>query len=85
MKRILQLFLLATGIYSCNPGRHTTAKKDDGKIDITFVQVNDVYEIAPLENGKVGGMARVATVKKEELLKNKNTFLSFCLHPTPCV
>ncbi len=49
--------------------------KDDGKIDITFVQVNDVYEIAPLENGKVGGMARVATLKKEQLLANKNTFL----------
>jgi 2',3'-cyclic-nucleotide 2'-phosphodiesterase (5'-nucleotidase family) len=34
-----------------------------------------VYEIAPLENGKVGGMARVATVKKEQQLKNPNTFL----------
>jgi 2',3'-cyclic-nucleotide 2'-phosphodiesterase (5'-nucleotidase family) len=62
-------------ICSCNTGRHTIASKDDGKIDITFVEVNDVYEIAPLENGKVGGMARVATVKKEQLLKNQNSFL----------
>ena len=77
MKRILHLLLLclAIVIYSCHPGRHTVSGKDDGKIDITFVQVNDVYEIAPLENGKVGGMARVATVKKEQLLKNQNTFL----------
>ena len=75
MKRNLRLLLLAIGIYSCNPARHTTAAKDDGKIDITFVQVNDVYEIAPLENGKVGGMARVATLKKEQLFKNQNTFL----------
>ncbi len=44
-------------------------------IDIRFVQLNDVYEIAPLDNGKVGGMARVATIKKENKLKNKNTFL----------
>jgi 2',3'-cyclic-nucleotide 2'-phosphodiesterase (5'-nucleotidase family) len=77
MKRNLHvlLLLLAIGIYSCNPARHTVAAKDDGKIDITFVQVNDVYEIAPLENGKVGGMARVATLKKEQLRKNQNTFL----------
>jgi 2',3'-cyclic-nucleotide 2'-phosphodiesterase (5'-nucleotidase family) len=48
---------------------------DDGRIDITFVQVNDVYEIAPIEGGKTGGMARVATLKKQEQQKNPNTFL----------
>ncbi len=70
------LFLVfAILVCSCDPSRRTVAVKDDGKINISFVQVNDVYEIAPLENGKVGGMARVATVKKERLLKNKNTFL----------
>jgi len=50
-------------------------KRDDGKIDVVFVQVNDVYEIAPLEGGKTGGMARVATLKKEYLKANPNTFL----------
>lgn len=77
MKKVLQFLLLISviGICSCGTSRRTAAAKDDGKIEITFVQVNDVYEIAPLENGKTGGMARVATVKKEELLKNKNTFL----------
>ena len=77
MKRILNIlfFMSSVWICSCNSGRHTIASKDDGKIDITFVQVNDVYEIAPLENGKVGGMARVATIKKEQLRKNQNTFL----------
>lgn len=48
---------------------------DDGKITVTFVQINDVYEIAPLQGGKVGGVARVATLKKQELAKNPNTFL----------
>jgi 5'-nucleotidase len=75
-KNFYFLFIIAAiWIYSCNPSRRTVAVKDDGKISISFVQVNDVYEIAPLENGKVGGMARVATVKKEKLLKNQNTFL----------
>ncbi len=49
--------------------------KDDGLIDIQFVQINDVYEIAPIEAGKVGGVARVATVKKELKAKNANTYL----------
>ena len=48
---------------------------DDGKIDITFLQVNDVYEIAPLEGGKVGGMARVETVHRDLLKENSNTFM----------
>lgn len=38
---------------------------DDDLITFTLLQLNDVYEIAPLEGGKVGGLARVATVKKE--------------------
>ena len=49
--------------------------KDDGKIDIVFVQVNDVYEIAPLGGGKEGGVARVGTLKQQEKEKNTNTFL----------
>ena len=47
---------------------------DDGKISLTFLQVNDVYEIAPLAGGKIGGMARVATLKKQLLQENPNTF-----------
>jgi 5'-nucleotidase/UDP-sugar diphosphatase len=49
--------------------------KDDGKIDVTFLQVNDVYEIAPIQGGKFGGMARVETVHQELLQENKNTLL----------
>src|SRR5665647_1284644 len=61
---------------SCSSTRTVSTKaKDDGKIDITFIQVNDVYEIAPLEGGKTGGMATVATLKKEYLKANPNTFL----------
>jgi 2',3'-cyclic-nucleotide 2'-phosphodiesterase (5'-nucleotidase family) len=32
---------------------------------ICILQLNDVYEIAPLEQGKVGGMAKVATLVKQ--------------------
>lgn len=60
---------------SCGTSQRSAIKKDDGKIAFTIVQINDVYEIAPLDGGKAGGMARVATIKKQELKKNNNTLL----------
>jgi len=68
--------LLIVSIFSasCSSSRNA-GSKDNGRIDVIFVQVNDVYEIAPLEAGKSGGMARVATIKKEYLHNNPNTFL----------
>ncbi len=70
--RLLYLILFITAS-SCSTTR--IAKTDNGKIDVVFVQVNDVYEIAPVAGGKEGGMARVATIKKDYLNKNPNTFL----------
>jgi len=35
------------------------------RAEVTFLHINDVYEISPLEGGKVGGMARVATLRKQ--------------------
>ena len=61
--------------FACSPGKQVSSGKDDGSIDIQFVQINDVYEIAPIEAGKVGGVARVATIKNELLAKNPNTYL----------
>lgn len=76
MKKILYLPVVAALLLftSCNTAKKTLAG-DNGKIGITIVQINDVYEIAPLDGGKAGGMARVATVKKEQLNKNANTIM----------
>tara|TARA_R110001632_G_scaffold1883_3_gene8431 strand:+ start:12894 stop:14399 length:1506 start_codon:yes stop_codon:yes gene_type:complete len=52
-----------------------SCSKDDGKISFTLLQVNDVYEIAAIQGGEYGGMARVETVHQELLAKNKNTIL----------
>ncbi|MDG1226393.1 MAG: bifunctional metallophosphatase/5'-nucleotidase [Polaribacter sp.] len=49
--------------------------KDDHKIDFIFLQLNDVYEIAPIQGGEFGGMARAETVHKELLRENPNTML----------
>ncbi|MEO5946242.1 MAG: bifunctional metallophosphatase/5'-nucleotidase [Chitinophagaceae bacterium] len=68
---IVGFFLLS----ACNSTQKSAGVKDDGKIGFTIVQINDVYEIAPLDGGKSGGMARVATVKKDYLKENPNTYL----------
>src|SRR4051812_7084432 len=77
MKYFLRYFIivLVVSSTSCKTSKNVTSRHDDGKIDVTFVQINDVYEIAPLSNGTVGGMARVATLKKEYVQKNPNTLL----------
>lgn len=42
--------------------------------DIVFLQINDVYEIAPLNGGKVGGMARVASLRQQLFQQTPHVF-----------
>ncbi len=44
------------------------------KVNITLLQMNDVYEISPVEGGTRGGLARVATLRKQLLAKNPRTY-----------
>lgn len=69
---VLTSFLLL--LVSCKT-TSTTTKTKDSKVVFKFVQVNDVYEIAPLGGGKYGGMARVAHVTDSIKKENPNTFL----------
>ena len=74
MKKILLLLVLATSLFtSCKTSQSTSQQSSENIVNITFLHLNDVYEISPLEGGKVGGMARVATVRKELLQENRNT------------
>lgn len=71
--KTLLIFSLLLLLGACKTTQNSvTTPKDDGKIEVVFLHINDVYEINPLENGKVGGMARLATVKKNLVAKNKN-------------
>eukprot|EP00903_Cladosiphon_okamuranus_P000279 g279.t1 len=42
-------------------------------VEFTILQINDVYEIAPLEGGSVGGLARVAGLLRQLEAENPNT------------
>ncbi|MFN3851249.1 MAG: bifunctional metallophosphatase/5'-nucleotidase [Spirosomataceae bacterium] len=69
MKKIAFLFLaFQIVLFSCRTAK--VGSKD--QTEIVFLHLNDVYEISPLEGGKKGGMARVATVRKELIQKNPN-------------
>lgn len=76
MKKLLLYTCLPVLIFftACSSTKNTGGGNNE-KIDITIVQINDVYEIAPLDGGKAGGMARVATVKKDYKSKNPNTIM----------
>lgn len=42
---------------------------------VTLLHINDVYEITPVEGGRVGGLARLATVRRR-LLRERGTVLT---------
>ncbi len=66
MKILIKILILLLFI-SCN--------KESDIVKVTFLQLNDVYEISTLEGGKVGGLARVETIHKQLLAENPNTFM----------
>jgi 5'-nucleotidase len=45
-------------------------------VRITILHVNDVYQFAPVEGGKRGGLARLLTLKKEAIAENPNTIFT---------
>jgi 5'-nucleotidase / UDP-sugar diphosphatase len=78
----LSLFGLSTGCASRSTPSDTAqatptaalASQDAHVVTVTFLHLNDVYEITPVAGGTQGGLARVATVRQDLLKKNPNTF-----------
>ncbi len=52
------------------PGRPIAAP---GDVTVTILQLNDVYEITPVEGGRSGGLARVAALRQRLLAENPHT------------
>jgi len=76
MKKItkfITLLFILLAFNSCS--LFNKSVKDDNIIKVTILQLNDVYQIAPLEGGEVGGMARVETLHKQLLKENPNTLM----------
>ncbi|ELS05495.1 5'-nucleotidase/2',3'-cyclic phosphodiesterase-like hydrolase [Xenococcus sp. PCC 7305] len=43
-------------------------------VDITLLQLNDIYEIAPVSGGKIGGLARIASLRQKLSSEHPHTF-----------
>lgn len=67
------LLLLLLAACSGTPRPAPAPTPDDGAVHVTLLHINDVYEITPVEGGKAGGLARVATVLRRLKAANPNT------------
>lgn len=72
MRRLL-LALASLAACARNPAAGPGAPPTDDAVHVTLLHINDVYEITPVEGGKVGGLARVATVLQRLKGANSNT------------
>ncbi|MEZ4827970.1 MAG: bifunctional metallophosphatase/5'-nucleotidase [Bacteroidia bacterium] len=73
MKRLSLLFFSLLILWGCKTTQNTGASPQ-ATTEITILHINDVYEIAPLEGGKTGGMARVATLRNQLVAQNPHTY-----------
>src|SRR5918997_4751074 len=64
----LALVLFVTAILSI-----AAQEKTQCNVKVTLLQVNDVYQFAPVDQGKSGGLGRVLTLKKSIQQENPNT------------
>lgn len=54
----------------------TSAAAFGQNVRITILHVNDVYQFAPVDGGKRGGLARLLTLKKAAVAENPNTIFT---------
>ena len=73
-KQLLFSLLIGCVLVSCKTTK-ISRTKNDGLITFKLIQLNDVYEISPLNGGKYGGMARVAHVVDSIKKETPNTYL----------
>src|SRR5215207_7381728 len=64
----LSLAFVITAIFSI-----AAQQKSDCAVKVTLLQVNDVYQFAPVDQGTKGGLGRVVTLKKSIQQQNPNT------------
>src|SRR5690554_2409865 len=73
MKGFLLWALVGFFFGSCSAPKGTV--QEEGAITLKIIQINDVYEIAPLNGGAYGGLARVGQIRDSIKEKFPNTYL----------
>ncbi len=71
----LTLAVLLTGCASVSTTVEDVSNTlPDHTVSFTILQMNDVYEITPVEGGRTGGLARVATIRQQLLQETPNVY-----------
>lgn len=73
-KPTLWIFILLLFLSACRTSQQSSSDAED-IVKLTFLHINDVYEIGGVSGGKYGNLARVAQLKQELLKENPNTYL----------
>jgi 5'-nucleotidase/UDP-sugar diphosphatase len=71
---VVLLLTLGLSLAVLNLSPRGATQPADSTVQITLLQMNDVYELTPVSGGKEGGLARVATIRHRLLDRNPNTF-----------
>jgi len=73
-RRAIALALLAmVALYTAVSAQ----EKSECPVRVTILQVNDVYQFAPVDFGKSGGLARVLTLRKKIMRESPHTLFLF--------
>jgi 5'-nucleotidase len=72
MRILLSLSAMAIAAFAA---AQSPALLQDKTVKLTLLQINDLYEITPVSGGKEGGMARLATLRKQLAAQNPNTYM----------
>lgn len=70
--RIILTFVLFVSTFPA-----ITGQQSECNVRVTLLQVNDVYQFAPVDLGTKGGLARVLTLRKSIEQENPNTLFLF--------
>src|SRR5712691_10382555 len=70
---VLALTLAAIGAASLFPNLVGAQTQRECNVRVTLLQVNDVYQFAPVDGGTRGGLARVLTLRKQIISESPHT------------
>lgn len=72
-RRIPILILVCVAFLGGLQAQTKSQKTAARQVRITLLQLNDVYQLSPVDKGKNAGLARVATLRKKVLAESPNT------------
>jgi 2',3'-cyclic-nucleotide 2'-phosphodiesterase (5'-nucleotidase family) len=72
-RRFAGLLLAALVATACAPLAVERRAGDAGLVRLTFLQLNDIYPLEPVDGERRGGVARLATLVREARAQNPNT------------